>query len=52
LYVLHGFFGGIPPNKVQDREQGEREVVGDKCFVVPLALEEDVPPREEADEER
>ena len=44
LQVLHGFFGGIPRTEVQDREQGEREVVGDKYFMIPFALEEDVPP--------
>jgi len=44
LHVLHGFFGDIPSTEVQDREKDEREVVGDKHFVVPFALEEDVPP--------
>jgi hypothetical protein len=44
LHVLHGFFDEVPRTEVQDREQGEREVVGDKYFVIPFVLEEDVPP--------
>lgn len=44
LYVLHGVFVEIPRTEVQYREQGEREVVGHKCFVIPFPREEDIPP--------
>lgn len=44
LHALYGFLGEITRTEVQNREQDEREVVGDKRFVIPFALEEDVPP--------
>jgi hypothetical protein len=37
---------GQPRREVEDREQDEREVVRDKRVHRPLALEENVPPRE------